>query len=69
VGPDWIDPRSAERSLLHKEARKDLERERMEQAAKSRLNRILKGLPADQAQHMLIQIEALCQQAEEKTAA
>jgi hypothetical protein len=41
----------------------------MEQAAKSRLNRILKGLPADQAQHMLIQIEALCQQAEEKTAA
>ena len=69
VGPEWQDPKAAEREVMRHEARKEIERQRMEQAAKSRLNRLLRGLPPDQAQHMLIQIEALCEQAEQKTAA
>ena len=69
VGPDWEDARAAEREAVRQAARKDIERQRMEQAAKSRLNRVLRGLPPDQAQHMLIQIQALCEQVEQKTAA
>lgn len=69
VGPDWDDAKAAEREAIRHAARKEIERERMEQAAKSRINRLLRGLPPDQAQHMLIQIEALCEQVEQKTAA
>lgn len=69
VGPEWADPKAAENEVRRHAARKEIERERMEQAAKSRLNRLLRGLPPDQAQHMLIQIEALCEQVEQKTAA
>lgn len=68
VGPEWVDPKAAERVLWRQQARSEIERQRMEQAAKSRLNRLLKGLPPDQAQHMLVQIEALCDQAEELAA-
>ena len=69
VGPEWEDPRAAEKELMRQTARKDIERQRMEQAAKSRLNRVLRGLPPEQAQHMLAQIEALCEQVEDKQAA
>jgi hypothetical protein len=69
VGPDWEDPNSAERELWRHDARREIERKRMEQEAKSRLGRLLRGSTPEQAQVILAQVELMCQQVEEKSAA
>ncbi len=62
---DWVDRGSAERELRRQEQQMEVQVERQTQAAKSRLNRLLRNAknPED-AQRLLAGIVALCEQAE-----
>lgn len=64
VDGDWHDRGKAEREALRIESRKQVELERGTQAAKSRLNRLLRGLDAPAQKAMLAEIERLCDRAE-----
>jgi hypothetical protein len=54
----------AERELARQDARAEREREIIQQAAKSRLNRLLKGASPEEAHILLSGIVALCEKAE-----
>lgn len=70
VGPDWEDKHKAEREARRQEERQGREIERVQQAAKSRLNRLLRNAKSpEEAQFLLAGIESLCRQAEQKRAA
>jgi hypothetical protein len=64
VGPYWKDKGMAERELARQDARAEREREIIQQAAKSRLNRLLKGASPEEAHILLAGIVALCEKAE-----
>lgn len=58
VGPDWEDPGKMRREIDRQSARRELEIERQEQAARRELGRLMRGLTIDQREEML---RDLCQ--------
>lgn len=65
VGPDWKDEGVGEREQRRLEAQRERQREREAQAAKSRLNRLLRNARTPkEADWLLSQIIALCEAAE-----
>lgn len=64
IDPDWHDRGKEQRELTRIESRKKIEVERDLQAAKSRLNRLLRGLDAPAQKVMLAEISRLCDEAE-----
>lgn len=64
VPPDWEDRGVTERKKKLKEARAEIERERLEADAMAAIKRTVKGLTPDQALVLLAQIQRDCESAE-----
>lgn len=64
VGPEWSDPNAAQREEWRRMARAQVEKERQDHHAKSRLLRLLAFAPPETHQQLLAGIIALCDEAE-----